>query len=259
MVGRIRNGHDKLLAADRLKMKFIRIAGHELRTPVSYILGTVRLLKDSQDPTRLLHAIQKMGAKAKRLDEIIRSMFKLMPDQVRAEEMQYRRVRTADLLEEIHLDCFPFADKMGQRIIMEGADRVESFRADGEKLRDVLENLVMNAIRFTPNGGVIKIRVSRQLGDHVSFAVQDQGPGIGENDLPHIFEPFYSGGDEMQHSSGAEGDAKGVGLGLAIVRNFVEMHGGEVNVSSGPHGSVFTVTVPIEPPAQQAEGTAGPQ
>ncbi|MCK4602319.1 MAG: sensor histidine kinase, partial [Phycisphaerae bacterium] len=91
--------------------------------------------------------------------------------------------------------------------------------------------------------------VGRQLGERVSIAVQDQGSGIAVGDLPHIFEPFFSGSDVMKHSSGQLGYQKrGMGLGLAVAKRFTELHGGTVSVSSGPSGSTFTVSIPSQPP-----------
>lgn len=249
MVEQIKRGYEELAAANQLKTKFIRIAGHELRTPVSYILGVVKLLKDSHDADRLLQAVQTMGSKAKRLDEIIQAMFKLMPDQRYSEDLRYSEIKVSELMEEVYLDCFPFVEQRKQQFIIEGGDRIDTIHADREKLRDVLENLVLNAIKFTPDGGVVKLRIGHQLGNFGTFAVQDQGPGIPEADMPHIFEPFYTGGDVMKHSTGTAGfEKRGMGLGLTIVRHFTELHGGSVSVSTGPSGSIFTVTVPLEPP-----------
>jgi len=249
MVERVQRSHETLTAADQLKVDFIRIAGHELRTPVSYILGTVRLLKESRDPDRLVQAIQTMGSKAKQLDEIINAMFKLLPDEQGGEELTYEPIKVTELLEEVYLDCFPFTQQRSQRLIVEGAERIPSIEADRIKLRDVLVNLVMNAIKFTPDGGTVKVKVGRQLGEYVSFTVQDQGPGIPDSELPHIFKPFYSGGDVMKHSTGRAGyEKKGMGLGLAIVKHFVDLHEGTISVSSQPHGCVFRVTIPINRP-----------
>jgi signal transduction histidine kinase len=111
-------------------------------------------------------------------------------------------------------------------------------------------------VQFTPDGGIVKVRIGRQLGDFISITVQDQGPGIPDSDLPHIFDPFYSGGEVMQHSTGVGGYRKqGMGLGLAIVRHFIEMHGGNIGVSTGPTGSIFTITIPVEPPLRAARPT----
>ena len=119
-------------------------------------------------------------------------------------------------------------------------------------LYDVIENLVMNAIKFTPDGGVVEVAVGAELGGRVSIAVKDQGPGIPQIDLPHIFEPFFSGGEVLQHSTGRSGyEKRGMGLGLAIVRHFIQLHAGTVTVSAGKSGTVFAITIPIEPPPPQ--------
>jgi signal transduction histidine kinase len=204
-----------------------------------------------------VHAVQAMGAKAKRLDEIIQAIFKLLPNQRASESLKCQELDVSKLLEEVYLDCSPFMERRNQRLIIELGDNVPSIRADRVKLCDVVENLVMNAIKFTPDGGVIKVRAGRQLDGHISITVQDQGHGIPEMDLPHIFDPFYSMGDTMLHSSGnVEYQKRGMGLGLAIVRHFVEMHGGTVHVSSSSTGSTFTVTIPPQPPANRQEGEA---
>lgn len=247
MVERVQHSHAELTAGNELKMNFIRVAGHELRTPVSFILATVKLLRDSADPTRLLHAVQSMGAKAKRLDDIIHAMFKLMPHQQYSEHLSCSDVNIAELLEEVHLDCFPFAQGRIQQLDIVVADTVPVIKADHEKLLDIVENLVMNAIKFTPDGGTITITAGLELGGHLSLSVQDQGPGVPKDEQERMFEPFYSGGDVMQHSSGDAGFQKrGMGLGLAIVKHFTEMHGGTIRVASDKDGSKFTVLIPLE-------------
>jgi signal transduction histidine kinase len=216
-----------------------------------------KLVWESKDPDRLVHAVQAMGAKAKRLDEIIQAIFKLLPNQRSSESLKCQELNVSKLLEEVYLDCSPFVERRNQRLIIELGDNVPSIRADRAKLCDVVENLVMNAIKFTPDGGVIKVRAGRQLDGHISITVQDQGHGIPEMELPHIFDPFYSMGDTMLHSSGnVEYQKRGMGLGLAIVRHFVEMHGGTVHVFTSSTGSTFTVTIPPQPPANRQEGEA---
>jgi signal transduction histidine kinase len=249
-----------LQSANELKSNFIRVAGHELRTPVSYILGMARLLKDSTDATRLCFAVQSMGAKARRLNEIVQAMFKLMPEGLRGEGMRYSRIQLGELLEEIYIDLFPFVELRGQRLIIEMMDRLPPLTADRDKLRDIIENLVVNGIKFTPDGGVVKVRCSLQLGERVMISVQDQGPGIPESEYPRLFQPFYSGSDPLTHSTGETGYQKrGIGLGLAIVRHFTELHHGTVHVSSSPTGATFSVTIPIEPMAGANVGWPKPE
>lgn len=253
MAQQIQKTHAELTQANQLKMDFIRIASHELRTPVAYILGMAKLLKDGADADRLLQAVQSMGAKAKRLEEIIQAMFKLMPDQRFGEQMRYSQVSISELLEDLYLDVLPFIERRGQRLVFDVGEPGLTLQADRDKLLDLLENLVINAIKFTPDGGTLRLRAGQVLGGYVTFNVIDQGPGIPDSEMAHLFSPFYSGGDVMQHSTGESGFQKrGMGLGLAIVKHFVQMHGGSINVATGPTGSTFTVTLPLERPSQAA-------
>jgi len=247
MVQHVQRSYDRLTAANELKSNFIRIASHELRTPIAYMLGLAKLLQNNRDPQRLASALAMMGVKAQRLSEIIQAMFKVMPGQLHADEMVYSDVDLAELLEEIRVDVSPFLEERQQRIIVEPGQSTPIIQADREKLRDVVESLVMNAIKFTPDKGVVSVRVGKQLGGFVSLSVRDQGPGIPQRDLPHIFEPFYTGGDTMRHSTGTSGfEKRGMGLGLAVVKHFVNMHAGTVSVRSGSQGTTFVVSVPAE-------------
>ena len=259
MIDRVEAGHAELVAGNELKTDFIRIASHELRTPIGFILATVKLLSDSTDVPRLQHAMQAMGAKAKRLDRIISDMFKLIPSGNYSEQLHYTGVSSAELLEQVYQDCLPFIERRGQRFIVEEARKMPHLRADADKLRDILENLVMNAIKFTPDGGVIKVRVGQQLGGYTSFSVQDQGRGIASDDVPYIFDPFFSGGDVMKHSSGSVGFQKrGMGLGLAIVRHFTELHGGTVRVTTATKGTTFRVLIPTDGPSDEIGRSSPP-
>ncbi len=252
MVERVQRSHEMLQAANDLKSRFIKIASHELRTPVTYILGITSMLQRSEDPQRLHQAILAIGDRARRLNEIIQAMFKLLPEQAYGEELHYATVELPALLQQVHESVRPFAEQRNQRIALEFPEGLTPLHADAAKLRDVFENLVMNAVKFTPDGGAIALRVHRQLGGYVSVSVADEGPGIPTEDLPHIFEPFFSGGELYQHSTGQAGYGKrGMGLGLAVVRHFVQLHGGSVRVSTSEAGSTFTVTLPVEPPARE--------
>jgi signal transduction histidine kinase len=249
MVRKLQRSNAELTEANELKENFIRIAGHELRTPVSYIVGMSKLLKDCQDRDRLVQAMDTIRFKAGRLDEIIQSMFKLIPEQTLDENLKYGPVDLTKLLESVYTDCQPWIERRDQRLIIETGEDEAIIQADESKLRDIIENLVMNAIKFTPDGGEVRIAVQKQLGGYVAIEVFDQGPGIPEQDRPHIFEPFYSGSDIMTHSTGKSGyGKKGMGLGLAIVKHFTELHGGIIQFITGPNGTTFIVQLPIDPP-----------
>lgn len=260
MVNRVQKSHQMLVMGNELKTNFIRVAGHELRTPLSYILGMGSLLKNCKDPERLSQAVQSMTEKGKRLEAIIRSMFKLMSEHGQVKGLQLEEVSVSELLEEVYLDCSPFLEQRHQRLIVEPCKDIPPMQVDRGKIQDCLSNLVMNAIKFTPDGGVVKLRAGQQLGDYIAIAIQDQGPGISEGDLPHIFDPFYSTSDVFKHSSGDIGYQKrGMGLGLAIVRHFVELHGGTIHVSTCRTGSVFTVTIPRVPKTGKQAEPSGDQ
>ncbi len=249
MVRKLQRSHDELIEANLLKEDFIRIAGHELRTPVSYIVGMATLMKNCDDIERLHKAIDTMGFKAGRLDEIIQAMFKLIPEQSLAEGMEYSAVNVSEMLESVYMDCKPWIERRGQRLVIEPGEHDTIVQADRRKLRDIIDNIVMNAIKFTPDEGQINISVQRRLGGYVAIQIADQGPGIPESDRPHVFEPFYSGSDTLKHSTGKSGFGKrGMGLGLAIVKHFVDMHRGSVDFMTGSNGTTFTVQLPIDGP-----------
>jgi len=251
MVGRIRASQELLETANRLKSNFISIAGHELRSPVSYILAMTRLLKECDDPQRLLQGVQSMAAKAHRLDGIIRSMFKLMLEGQLDRELRYGPVDVGELLHEVYVYALPFAQQRRQRLEIDLPESLPPIQGDASKLSDVVENLVMNAIKFTPDGGRVAVRAAAAPNGCVRIRVEDTGEGIPPEDLPHIFEPFYGTAEVMQHSSGMVGYRKrGMGLGLAIVKRFTELHGGRVRVDSSSSGTVFTVEIPTSPPPQ---------
>ncbi|MCE5276498.1 MAG: ATP-binding protein [Planctomycetaceae bacterium] len=256
MVQHVQESHQALREANEMKTNFIRIAGHELRTPVSYMIGLDRLLQDSNDPQRIKEALHAIANRARRLNETIRSIFKIMPGQRYSEGVHYSDVDVRDLIEQARAESQPFIEQRGQTLEIKVGDDVSVVQADRDKLHDVLENLVMNAIKFTPDGGAVRVSAGMQLGGYLSIKVTDQGPGIAEADLPHIFDSFFSTGDVMKHSSGQSGYQKrGMGLGLTIVKYFVELHGGDVHVTTGPQGSTFTVTIPLERPASSLRPT----
>jgi len=117
-----------------------------------------------------------------------------------------------------------------------------------------LTNLLVNAIKFTPDGGTIVVVAEPEGTERVRFRVMDTGVGISQADRTHLFEPFFTGYDTLHHSSGEyQYCKKGIGLGLCLVKTFVEMHGGSVEVMSMPNsGSTFGFTLPRQPQQRKA-------
>lgn len=242
----------ELTRSNEMKSNFIKVAGHELRTPLSFIMAMPKLMQDVTDVDRLRYALATMEAKGRRLNDIVQSMFKLMGEQDYTEYMNLEDVELSDILGRVQADCLPFIQERDQTLMMDHGEGIPTLRIDADKIHDVIENLVGNAIKFTPKGKMIRIEASAPDKEHVNISVIDQGGGITGADLPNIFNPFYSTGDVLKHTSGSIGETKhGMGLGLAVVKHFVEMHHGSIAVTTSSEGTTFTVTLPIRPP--QAE------
>ncbi len=137
-----------------------------------------------------------------------------------------------------------------------------SIDADSSKIMDILINLLANAIKFTPDGGMIRVQAQSLEGnpEWVRVVIKDQGSGVHPSEQQHLFEPFFTGFDTLHHSSGDyQFGKRGIGLGLFLVKTFVELHGGRVEVQSTPdRGSSFGFLLPRRQPlAVKANKIAG--
>ncbi len=246
MVRQLHAGREDVEQANDLKENFLRIAGHELRTPVSYIVGMAALMKESDDIERMRKAIDTMGFKAERLNEIIQAMFKLIPGEALHEGLDSQAISLRELVDTVRDEMDHWLVRRGQTLnVILPEEEIEIY-ADRPKLVDIIENLLMNAIKFTPDGGTVTLRMSKQLGQNLAIKVIDKGPGIPLEDQPHLFKPFYSGADVLRHSTGKSGFKKrGMGLGLAIVKHFVMLHHGTIRFDTSEKGTTFTVTIPL--------------
>lgn len=226
------------LDATKLRDQVLGIVVHDLRNP----LGTV-----------LLHAgaLRERGGEAERrraeaIEGAARRMRRLVDDLLdvsRMEEgrlsLRLARVAPRPLLEEVGASQAGLAAAASLDLRVEAPPDLPDVRADRDRLLQVFENLVGNAIKFTPPGGRITLGAAPGAGE-VRLHVSDTGGGIAADDLPHVFDRFWQA---------RRADRGGAGLGLAIVRGIVEAHGGRIEVESAPgHGSTFSFTVPVEPP-----------
>jgi signal transduction histidine kinase len=165
-------------------------------------------------------------------------------------ELKLKKVPLKAFLRESSRRFIPFIKKRNQTLSLQFQKDLPTVILDPEKIQIVLSNLMTNAIRFTPDGGKLKLRASVNPAEpaQVLISVTDTGIGIPEEDYDRIFEKFVVLGDVMQHSSGTiEFRTSGVGLGLAIAKGIVESHGGSISVKSDvDNGSTFTFSLPIE-------------
>ena len=140
----------------------------------------------------------------------------------------------------------PFLDSRGQQIDLHIHEDSATAEVDPSKIGDILTNLIANAIKFTPDDGGITVTAMPIEDDFVRMEVSDSGRGIHVDDQTHLFEPFFTGYNTKNHSSGDfQYGKRGIGLGLCLVKSFVELHGGTVDVhSDGVTGSTFGFTLP---------------
>ncbi len=236
----------ELRQANILKEGFINVASHELRTPLTILLALpeLALRMGNPDPKTAdcLRRIQEAGTRLHRLVEDILQMLRAGRFE---RPLDRRPTDAAALVREAIESVRPFIEQRRQRLSVDVAADVGTLNVEAGKIRICLDHLLINAIKFTPDGGSIEVRAWRD-GDNMRFQVRDNGIGIASEQLPHLFEPFFTQIDVSRHSSGQfEFGRRGLGLGLSVVRAFVAMHGGTVDVSSTPGaGTMFTITLP---------------
>jgi signal transduction histidine kinase/ActR/RegA family two-component response regulator len=237
--------------ANHFKDEFLATMSHELRTPLTAILGWSTLLRrsvfDKEATDRALASIERNARSQAHLIDDLLDVSRIMSGKLR---LDMRRV-DVDAVVCAAVDVLrPGAELKNVALNVElGAQDGIHLLADADRLQQVVWNLVSNAIKFTASGGTVSVHVSRALGA-VRLVVRDTGRGIPAEHLPFIFERF------RQVDSTATRMYGGLGLGLAIVRHLVELHGGSVSAESdGPGlGATFTVHVPVRP-VELAEST----
>ena len=249
LIEELASTNQRLADANRLKGAFIEVASHELKTPVAVVLGYTSLWKMTQTGEASPNQkswMERIESAARRLSGTVDRMLKLLrADQLEA-TLDYQRVDPRALIESVVAELQPFLSAREQTIDLRVDPAVGEIEADAGKLGDMLMNLVVNAIKFTPDRGQIIIQVEQADDNLTRIQVSDPGVGIHPADLPHVFEPFFTGYDTLHHSSGEyEFCKRGIGLGLCLVKAFAQLHGGSVEVTSAPEsGSTFSVVLP---------------
>jgi len=227
--------------ANRAKDDFLATLAHELRTPMTAILGWVQLLrggeldgKDVEDAIRMIEASTKVQA---HLVEDLLDVSRIIAGKLK---IQPTAIELRPLLENVTETFSKTAEENGVKLVAELDGNPMSIWGDATRLQQVVWNLLSNAIKFTPRGGTVTLSLSYDDG-HACIGVRDTGEGIAPEFLPFVFERF------RQAERGTMRTHSGLGLGLAIVRHLVEMHGGEVLArSDGPgNGAEFIVRLPL--------------
>jgi signal transduction histidine kinase len=252
----LRRAYQSLEKLDRAKTNFIDITAHELRTPLGLVKGYAELLNDDIQGERRQAFIANMLSGLDRLQDVITLMLDVAEVESYSLEPHKGPVRLADIVEKV---CASFKVALQKRRLGLKVEKLASLpeiQADADALFKVFYHLVVNAIKYTPDGGAITISgqaLSGVDGERVQVTVSDTGIGIDPSDHDVIFEKFYQAGKLSLHSSGrTKFKGGGPGLGLAIARGVVNAHGGQLWVESPGYdeqscpGSQFHVLLPVK-------------
>jgi signal transduction histidine kinase/DNA-binding response OmpR family regulator len=228
-------------AANRTKDEFLATLSHELRTPLTAVLGWAHLLRSGKLPAETAaSALETIERNARAQSQLIDDLLDVSRIITGKLNLEMSPVELAPIIEAAINSVRPSAEAKNIRLRMELDPAAGAVAGDGNRLQQVVWNLFSNAIKFTHDRGQVKVRL-RRLNSHVEIMVSDTGQGISAEFLPHVFDRFRQADGTTTRTHG------GLGLGLAIVRHLVELHGGQVHADSlgVGQGSTFTVNLPL--------------
>jgi signal transduction histidine kinase len=236
-------------AANRSKDQFLAVVSHELRTPLTAILGWIRLLRngtlDASNSMRALETIERNARIQLLLIEDLLDTSRIIVGKL---HLDLRPIELATVIEESIDILRPTAQSKSIDLQFQDVRQgIGMVIGDQHRLRQIVWNLLSNAIKFTPEGGRVEIRL-KQGASFFEVSVMDTGRGIEPELLPHVFERFRQADNARSHG--------GLGLGLAIVRHLVELHGGTVEAASGGKGkgATFTIKLPVMAAGMEIDG-----
>ena len=227
--------------ANRTKDEFLATLSHELRTPLNAMLGWARLLRsgnlDQEASTRALETLERNAKSQAQLIEDLLDVSRIITGKLR---LDVQPVELAEIIESAVDTVRPAAEGKGIRLQLALNPRTGPVLGDPDRLQQIVWNLLSNAVKFTPKDGRVQIRLER-INSHVEIAVSDTGQGINPDFLPYVFERFRQADRSSTRKHG------GLGLGLAIVRHLVELHGGTAHVTSAGEGkgTTFVLKLPL--------------
>ena len=237
--------------AGRVKDEFLATLSHELRTPLNAILGWAHMLQDPNlPPERRQPALETIVRNAQSQEQLIADILdvqRIMAGKIR---LNVRTINLGDIVRSAAETVQPSADAKQIRLQLLVDLDVPPIVGDADRMKQVVWNLLSNAIKFAPKGGRVQVRLLRG-DDACELMVEDNGPGIAAEFIPFVFERF------RQADSSTTRAHKGLGLGLAIVRSLVEMHGGTIAAGNGSPdglgGACFTIRLPLQGPHESGE------
>ena len=234
----LRRAKEKAEEVARLKTVMLANMSHEVRTPLTSMIGFAGILEGQLDghPAKLARLIHKSG---RRLEETLEAVLELSQLEAGSYAIDRVRVDLPFMAHRIADEFEPQSVEQGVALAVEATDADGTVYADETAVRRIISNLLDNAIKFTPEGGQVTVRVRTDEAEWVALEVQDTGVGISDDALPRVFEAF------KQESEGLTREYEGAGLGLSIVRELVDALGGRIEVDTEKsEGTCFTVFLP---------------
>lgn len=228
----------ELLELDKLRSAVLSNVSHELRTPLTGILGSAQNLRDglagslTQAQQEYVHMIESDSGRLIRVVNELLEWGRLQSGHI---QLQRAPVALHPLLDEVFMLLRPAAQRKGVTLELTEGDPSLQVEADADKLKQILINLLDNAVKFSRADSAVRVREESGPAG-LRILVEDHGPGVPAEDVPHLFERFFRG-------RGAEA-APGSGLGLAIAKNLARLHDGDITVKSSGEGTVFTLNLP---------------
>ncbi len=232
--------YEELKESDRLKDELVQNVSHELRTPLTFVKGYVDLLMEGEMGLVTPHQQEALLIVAEKTDEITRLIEDIITLQrIDAGNLQLEKVSLAEMIKTAVASHTLVADKKGMRIVSQIPDGIADLAfIDKQRINQVLDNIIGNALKFSPDGGIITVALFEEE-DVIGIAVSDQGVGVPEDKRERIFERFYQVDGSARRRFG------GTGVGLAIVKRIVDAHQGRIWVESAvKEGSTFFITLP---------------
>lgn len=243
---RLESLNERLEAEDRYKSHYFTMMSHELRTPLTAIHAYVDILKGMEpgEGSSRCEIVEKIHASTVSLSKLVGNILEMAKLEAGKVELETQIVDVVDVMGSLEKTLSPLAQAKDILLYFYIAEKVPLFLADEEKLLHVIENLGSNAIKYTSEGGIVVIEAYyHRKDDTIRFAVTDDGAGIPADEHEIIFEKF------KQTKSSLARPVSGSGLGLALAKEYVELHGGSIQVTSAPgEGSIFRVILPCEKP-----------
>lgn len=231
---------EKLKEVDQFKTRFFANISHEFRTPLTLILGQIDNLKSTIIDSRQRHKLLVADRNAKRLLELINQLLDLSKLEAQSMTLQAQEGNIVSFLKNVFFSIESLAEQKNIQLSFQSILSQQLAYFDQDKLAKILTNLLSNAWKFTPEGEEIRMHVWKENDHWIAFDVSDTGQGIPAESLPSLFDRFYQVDGSYTRTKG------GTGIGLALVKELVELHRGKITVKSElGHGSTFTVKLPL--------------